>query len=715
MHSKRSHTPCFHYFLLVILSCGFSNGQSRNPTDLPSLLEFSDGRSVKTQVDFENRKKEIRKLLCEYFVGEFPKLTPKILSAKTLSSQDLTDGSQRKRIRITLNTPHQQSFELALWIPKGHGPFPLLLTAPRFYQRFWAKDALARGYAVCLFPGVDSHHREKDYVGYDSIWEKFRQEYPQATWTEISTKGWLASRCVDYLLSEQSVLKVETGKIAIIGFSRYGKQAMIAAAFDHRITCIVARSPGSPASSPYRLTSRNTFAETPSDFPGNWFLSSLRDFQGREHQLPIDAHAWYALIAPRRCLIHTALNDGSEPTFAVEKAYKEGQKVYQFLNEKNNLRIDYRAGGHSSGPPTEPISAADRRRNLDWIDLSFHRGSATQKEFPEALLHDFNWVQWRAKQDDASLTIAENAPVAKRIQWLLGIPPENLQGMEQPEFLTREESSLMTHDRWMPKEVQRVPIRFGDGVRGNLYFKAGLVSPAPVVVWLHPFSYHSGYNEGYGVQGTTIYHRLAQNGFAVIAYDQCGFGLRLREGRDFYQRYPQWSRLGRMVTDVTAAVSFAVDGKGSYEKAIPKLDPQRVYLLGYSVGALAAMIAGGLDERVTGTACFCGWTPMRSNLNRRLWEEHALLPRLGLYQGNEENLPLDYDDILQRLAQNPCLVVTPARDRFADNQAVADTMAKLTQENRKLLWLSPDDTNRFQAEQHQIFINWIEGLAANKD
>ena len=106
---------------------------------------------------------------------------------------------------------------------------------------------------------------------------------------------------------------------------------------------------------------------------------------------------------------------------------------------------------------------------------------------------------------------------------------------------------------------------------------------------------------------------------------------------------------------------------------------------------------------------------MRSNLNRRLWEEHALLPRLGLYQGNEENLPLDYDDILQRLAQNPCLVVTPARDRFADNQAVADTMAKLTQENRKLLWLSPDDTNRFQAEQHQIFINWIEGLAANKD
>ena len=47
---------------------------------------------------------------------------------------------------------------------------------------------------------------------------------------------------------------------------------MIGAAFDPRITCVVARSPGSPASSPYRLQGRTTFLETPVDFPGDWFL-----------------------------------------------------------------------------------------------------------------------------------------------------------------------------------------------------------------------------------------------------------------------------------------------------------------------------------------------------------------------------------------------------------------------------------------------------------
>lgn len=275
-----------------------------------------------------------------------------------------------------------------------------LMTAAKDYQLLWAEDALARGYAVCLFPGIDSHHRERDYPGYEKIWETFRNEYPKATWTEISTKGWLASRCIDYLLSDRSVVRIEPDHIAIIGFSRYGKQALIATAFDSRITCVVARSPGSPGSCPYRLTSRNTFAETPADFPGQWFLPSLRAYQGREDELPIDAHGWYALIAPRRCLIHTAYNDGSEPTFAVEKAYLEGRSVYRFLKTQQNLRIDYRPGGHGSVGP-ERICVADRKRNLDWIDLSFGRGSARPQDFPEHLLHDFDWDAWRARRSEA--------------------------------------------------------------------------------------------------------------------------------------------------------------------------------------------------------------------------------------------------------------------------------------------------------------------------
>tara|TARA_B100000029_G_scaffold223495_1_gene221477 strand:+ start:102 stop:2246 length:2145 start_codon:yes stop_codon:yes gene_type:complete len=697
-------------------------GEIQPSAKLPALLEFIDGRRVGSVSEWPERREEIRALMVKYFVGSYPVITPQILSTEITSKEAYPDNTVRHRVRIVLDTPNRVSFEMALWVPEGKGPFPLLLTAPRFYQRYWGEDALKRGYAVCLFPGVDSHHREEDYSGYDNIWEDVRREYPKATWTEISTKAWLASRCIDYLVSQSSVVNISPGEIAIIGFSRYGKQAMIAAAFDERITCVVARSPGSPASSPYRLTSRNTYAETPVDFPSEWFLPSLRKFVGRENELPIDAHGWYALIAPRACLIHTGHNDGSEPTFAVEKAYIEGRSVYQLLGASQKLRIDYRHGGHSSGPPPEQISILDRQRNLDWIDISFGRRSLETNEFPEDLIHDFDWQAWNAKQKSTDMLLDPAASIRDRIRWSLGEAPKKLIDYNKANFLTEDESKLMTHDRWSPKGIRRVPIRFGNHVRGNLYFKEGHTGQMPVVIWLHPLSYHSGYNEGYGVEGTTVYHRLADNGFAVIAYDQCGFGLRLLEGRDFYRNYPRWSKLGRMVMDARDAVSFVVDGKGKSSTSIPIFDRKRLFLLGYSTGALAAMYAGALDSRVTGVACFSGWTPLRdisksraTGGNRRLWELHALQPRLGWFDGKESELPFDYHDVISQILPKPCLIVTPSEDRFADHNAIKKVINRLRLSNPNkidsaLTWVSPDSYNRFQADQQNQFIKWAKSI-----
>ena len=695
--------------LLFLASTALGEEPFDSSWHLPPLLEFRDGRIVVGPEDWKLRRAEIRDLLVDHFIGTFPAEIPEIEGVDAISRETRADGSRLERLRITWSTPHRASFEMALRIPGGEGPFPLLLIAPRGYQLYWAEDAVARGYAVCLFPGVDSHHHEKDFPGYETVWEIFRGEYPEATWTEISAKGWLAGRCIDVLLSDRSPVRIDPDRIAIMGFSRYGKQAMIAAAFDPRIACVVARSPGSPASCPYRFTSRNTFAEAPDDFPDPWFLPSLKTYHGREHELPIDAHGWYALIAPRRCLIHTAHNDGSEPTFAVEKAFLEGRSVYRFLGAEENLCIDYRTGGHGVDA-AERIPAADRSRNLDWIDLSFGRGRARKEDFPQRLLHDFDWEAWRARQDAGDPVPGTNATILDRIEWVLGEEPDTLPDDERPGFLTKEESDLMTHDRWAPQGIRRVPIRFGDGVRGNLYFEEGRVEPAPVVVWLHPYSYHSGYNEGYGVEGTTVYHRLAQSGFAVIAYDQCGFGLRLLEGSTFYDRYPRWSRLGRMVRDARAAVRFAVEGRGSAEAAIPRLDKRRVYLLGYSAGALTALYTAALEKRIAGFACFCGWSPMRRGDNRHLWELHALAPRLGLYRGKENALPLDYGEILEAAARKPCLLVTPRRDRFADHAAVIETLRIPCEKNTRITWIVPDDINRFQSEQQGLFIDWVRDV-----
>ena len=215
--------------------------------DLPPLLEFLDGSPVRNMEDWRRREEEIRRLMSETFIGTYPKETPAIIRAEILQQHKKPDGSIHRNVRLTFDTPNEVSFDMWVWIPKGEGPFPILLTAPRYYQIGWAEMALKRGYLVCLYPGVDSHHREKNYPGYDSIWTKFRAEYPEATWTEISTKAWIASRALDCLLDPKHGYNVAKGQVGIIGFSRYGKQSLIAAALDERITSLVARSPGTPA------------------------------------------------------------------------------------------------------------------------------------------------------------------------------------------------------------------------------------------------------------------------------------------------------------------------------------------------------------------------------------------------------------------------------------------------------------------------------------
>ncbi|MEC9030482.1 MAG: hypothetical protein VYB15_01250, partial [Planctomycetota bacterium] len=160
--------------------------------DLPPLLQFNDGSEVKTAGDLKRRKREVAALLKRYFIGTFPEKGPGLVSAKVLDERRAEDGSLRRRVQLTFDTPQKASFEVRVWVPKGEGPFPVLLTQPRYYQLRWAELALERGYIACLYPGVDSHHREKDFPRYESVWQDFRREYPKATWSEISTKAWLA-------------------------------------------------------------------------------------------------------------------------------------------------------------------------------------------------------------------------------------------------------------------------------------------------------------------------------------------------------------------------------------------------------------------------------------------------------------------------------------------------------------------------------------------
>jgi len=85
---------------------------------------------------------------------------------------------------------------------------------------------------------------------------------------------------------------------------------------------------------------------------------------------------------------------------------------------------------------------------------------------------------------------------------------------------------------------------------------------------------------------------------------------------------PNWSRLGRMVYDVSAALEFLLNGKGKSKEKMPLIQEEKIFLLGYSLGGMVGLYATALDKRITDVASFCGFTPLRLELP--LISEHLI-------------------------------------------------------------------------------------------
>ncbi|HSL60222.1 MAG TPA: hypothetical protein VK885_00440, partial [Desulfotignum sp.] len=161
--------------------------------------------------------------------SRFFQTTPSIIKVEMLKEyEDSHDGSVRRQVKLYFDTPNNVSFDMWLWIPKGEGPFPVMLYVPctdviepgKFYgwpskyKRFgWAEEALSRGYMICLYPGLDNYVSEEGYEGYAEVYKDFHNAYPEATWTEISTKAWIGSRCIDYLVDPQYDNKVARNQV----------------------------------------------------------------------------------------------------------------------------------------------------------------------------------------------------------------------------------------------------------------------------------------------------------------------------------------------------------------------------------------------------------------------------------------------------------------------------------------------------------------------
>jgi hypothetical protein len=232
---------------------------------------------------------------------------------------------------------------------------------------------------------------------------------------------------VDYLCT---LPEIDQTRIAITGYSRGGKMATIAAAFDERIAAVIAGSTGVGGVLPWRLSGERGMGEgiesTTRMFP-QWFAPQVRFFAGREDRLPVDANLLVALVAPRAILMNYGLNDEVSNVWGNEQTFHSALKVYTALGQPSRLGILRLPGFHG---------ANDAERCLDWLDLQFGR---TKRAWHNDVLFPWSYEEWREEHGskvDLSTLPARTVPAATvadleknsattrhAITWLLGTPP----------------------------------------------------------------------------------------------------------------------------------------------------------------------------------------------------------------------------------------------------------------------------------------------------
>ena len=561
-------------------------------------------------------KKEIK----HWITGTFPP-PPQHIRAEI--THEMNDGEVIRQTIVlhfsieTYQTPSSQhageaTLTLELMIPPGDGPFPVFMT--QWNHRHWAAVAVRRGYIGCIYAGADL---KDDTEAYANIC------YPQYDFTRLMRRAWGASRVVDYLFT---LPVVDKEKIGITGHSRNGKQSLMAAAFDERFTAVISSSGGTGAEDPFRYTSdkynNETILDISDSFP-NWMHPRLRFFIGREHKLPVDQNSMMALVAPRGLMLSSAITEGAGNPWGIEQAFLASQHVYRFLDAEENLAIRLRHGRHGT-------AARDIEAYVDFFDYVFGR---TFRKPENYLYYNYTFDSWKKKSGERiDLNTYEpkkmtdflagiknvndwqnkKSLLQQHIKWTLG---------DEPPGVTNPGPKVLANARKLDDYLRDVILRpgktnvgrivvgpyhtFGDYLYGNLYFpidehKQPLPGKKPVIIFLHEYDYSTGYARGI----LPFLEQLVAKGFVVFTYDMIGFGTRIQEGTFFYERYPHWSKMGKMVTDARGAVDALEN--------MDIIDPNHIYIMGYALGGTVGLYAAAFDERVAGVATLCGFNPTQN-------------------------------------------------------------------------------------------------------
>jgi dienelactone hydrolase len=354
-------------------------------SELPDPFQFADGTRVKSKEDWTRRRAELQAMILHYEYGQLPPAPGNTRGVELTSSaykamKDIT----HKVFKVTCGPEQKVSFTLDLMIPKGKGPFPVIVRGDLGWNKLdddIAAEVCRRGYILAEFNRTEIAPDNKGFKETGVY-----QAYPDVEGGAVAAWAWGFHRCVDFLITLDYVDK---DKVTVTGHSRGGKAALLAGATDPRVALTVPNNSGCGGAGSFKLQAPKSedIKAITKNFPF-WFAPSFTSFIDKTDRLPFDQHEVKALCAPRALLETEALADlwanpqGSRQTYAAAK------EVYTFLGAPDKIAIVYREGGHAH-------NADDWKVLLDFADKLFFDKKSDRNfdanPFPEAT-KGYSWT-----------------------------------------------------------------------------------------------------------------------------------------------------------------------------------------------------------------------------------------------------------------------------------------------------------------------------------
>jgi pimeloyl-ACP methyl ester carboxylesterase len=152
-------------------------------------------------------------------------------------------------------------------------------------------------------------------------------------------------------------------------------------------------------------------------------------------------------------------------------------------------------------------------------------------------------------------------------------------------------------------------------------------------------------------------------------------------------------------------------------QSLPEVDPDRIGVIGHSLGGHNSMFVAVFDERIKCMVSNCGFCsfPRYFHGNLAGWSHNGYMPRIrSMYELKPEKMPFDFTEIVAALAPRPFLASAPIHDDNFEVQGVKDCIAaaspvyELLGAKEKLSANYPDCAHDFPPEIREVAYAWLD-------